>query len=589
MANSKSENEHFVKMKNAGDHKHNLEVLKGGGGELVVKKKVQKTSAVGDFVPCPNCLGYYYHRDLWRHKCPVPMEMKKRSMKREGRLLMHYQEAEENNAVQSIFEGMRLDKVSMVVKNDSLIKLFAQRECKLHFHDKDRHNHTRNKLRELGRLIVALREITGKNHPLSDYICPGEYQHIVDATKAVAGFKNSIVATPSIALKLGQSLARCAALMKAKAIEDGDSLTRQNCEDFIQIYQSKWNEDISSVALRSLSEAKRNNIKAIPLSDDIALLSNHLNSESSKTKEKLENAKDTFEIKANWERLEQITLTQIIMFNRRRQGEASKMTVEDYIKGKDQRHSNDVLRNLPKFEKGLCEQLCRIEIVGKRGRTVPVILTSTMKEAIDSLLKFRDKVGIHEKNSYMFPRTNCGSLEHIRGSDCLREAVTEIPLQQPDLIRSTALRKHIATMTQLHNMKDNELDVLAQYMGHDIRIHREHYRLPSATVQVAKVAKFLISMENGHVLTEEEKNDDTVCEEDATTQSEVNQPQESESEAAVSEDDEEWNPFNSGIGKYLFIIHQPPSHSQYTRSFFPIIGIINFLVLMRKLISHRLD
>ena len=121
-------------------------------------------------------------------------------------------------------------------------------------------------------------------------------------------------------------------------------------------------------------------------------------------------------------------------------------------------------------------------------------------------------MNIPEENRYLFARTSSDSLGHIRGSDCLRDITTEVPLEKPDLIRSTALRKHIATtMTQLHNLKDNELDVLAQYMGHNIRIHREHYRLPSATLQVAKVSQYLLSMENrtqNEDISETDESDD---------------------------------------------------------------------------------
>lgn len=60
--------------------------------------------------------------------------------------------------MESILQNMKFDKVSMAAKHDPLIMLFAKRECKLHFHDNDRRGHIRNKLRELGRLLVALRE-----------------------------------------------------------------------------------------------------------------------------------------------------------------------------------------------------------------------------------------------------------------------------------------------------------------------------------------------------------------------------------------------------------------------------------------------
>jgi hypothetical protein len=39
-------------------------------------------------------------------------------------------------------------------------------------------------------------------------------------------------------------------------------------------------------------------------------------------------------------------------------------------------------------------------------------------------------------------------------------------------------------MAQMLNLKENELDVLAGFLGHDIRIHREFYQLPEDTTQV---------------------------------------------------------------------------------------------------------
>lgn len=52
-------------------------------------------------------------------------------------------------------------------------------------------------------------------------------------------------------------------------------------------------------------------------------------------------------------------------------------------------------------------------------------------------------------------------------------------------------------LPQLMNVEENEFDILANFIGQDIRVHREFYRLPEATVQVAKVAKLLLTMENG--------------------------------------------------------------------------------------------
>lgn len=40
------------------------------------------------------------------------------------------------------------------------------------------------------------------------------------------------------------------------------------------------------------------------------------------------------------------------------------------------------------------------------------------------------------------------------------------------------LRKDVTMMTQIMNMKENELDILANFVGHDIRVHREFYSMP---------------------------------------------------------------------------------------------------------------
>ena len=52
-------------------------------------------------------------------------------------------------------------------------------------------------------------------------------------------------------------------------------------------------------------------------------------------------------------------------------------------------------------------------------------------------------------------------------------------------------------MSQVLNLKKTELNMLAAFLGHDVRVHREFYRLPEATMQVAKISKLLMTMEQG--------------------------------------------------------------------------------------------
>jgi hypothetical protein len=155
----------------------------------------------------------------------------------------------------------------------------------------------------------------------------------------------------------------------------------------------------------------------------------------------------------------------------------------------------DLHQYLSPFEIKLCSMLTRVEIVGKRGNVVPVLLTAAFKKAIDCIIDKRCESGVPDTNVYVFarPQTN----HHFRGSDALRKYANECGAKSPEMLRGTALRKHVATISQVLNLKDNELDLLAQFMGHNIRVHREFYRLPSDLLQTAKVAKILVAMESG--------------------------------------------------------------------------------------------
>jgi hypothetical protein len=67
-------------------------------------------------------------------------------------------------------------------------------------------------------------------------------------------------------------------------------------------------------------------------------------------------------------------------------------------------------------------------------------------------------------------------------------------LRNPTLLRSTKLRKQVATMAQLMSLDKLELQ---QLMGHSLDVHLEFYRLPVDVVQIAKVGRILEALEDG--------------------------------------------------------------------------------------------
>ncbi|KAK9526372.1 hypothetical protein VZT92_015076 [Zoarces viviparus] len=174
----------------------------------------------------------------------------------------------------------------------------------------------------------------------------------------------------------------------------------------------------------------------------------------------------------------------------------------------DTKLHEDVAMGLSKTEQRLCNYFSRIEIMGKRGRKVAVLLTPSMMDALSLLASKRTDCDVCATNVFLFAIPN--SMSHYRGQDCLRVYASECGAKHAEYLRSTQLRKHVATLSQVLNLKNNELDQVADFLGHDIRVHRDFYRLPVPTTQLAKISKLLLSMEKGNLSSMQGKSLDAI-------------------------------------------------------------------------------
>ncbi|XP_037634002.1 uncharacterized protein LOC119493061 [Sebastes umbrosus] len=200
---------------------------------------------------------------------------------------------------------------------------------------------------------------------------------------------------------------------------------------------------------------------------------------------------------------------------------------------------------LTPLENKMCDFFTRVEIRGKRGRGVPVLLKPSMVSAMELLAGTREVCGVSKENIYMFGRP--GALSAYKGGECIKKFARESGAKHPEVLTSTRLRKHIATMSQVLNLQENEADQFADFLGHDIRVHRQYYRLPQGTLQLAKMSKVLLAVEKGTLsqykgqtlddieIDPEEKVDSS---QDQDVSSDEDEPDESSTEA-TSEDDHE--------------------------------------------------
>ncbi|KAK7103358.1 hypothetical protein V1264_018274 [Littorina saxatilis] len=91
---------------------------------------------------------------------------------------------------------------------------------------------------------------------------------------------------------------------------------------------------------------------------------------------------------ADWHELCKVTLVQIVLFNRRRNGKAERIKVCHFTEGlkHGKQTQEDLLGGLSEFEKNLVTVLAKVEIPGKFGRRVPVLFTTKLREQVECLL-----------------------------------------------------------------------------------------------------------------------------------------------------------------------------------------------------------
>ncbi|KAL1262485.1 hypothetical protein QQF64_007750 [Cirrhinus molitorella] len=358
-------------------------------------------------------------------------------------------------------------------------------------HDRAQHPYIVQKMREVARFMIKVKELSKSVKTLEQLCVPQNFVLAITACKEVSSYNadSNLFKTPSLALKIGYSLKKACQISLGQSLMSGDTVTERNVKNFIKLIDSHWRTNISSKALNTLQQARWNKGNTITLTEDVMALQKHLRKQESK--EKLRKNANT----ADWKVLAETLLCQIILFNRRREGEASKLLLTVYEKRNVKPPNQDVVKSLTKLEQQLCSELTRLEIRGKRGKKVPVLLTKDMLTPNDVLNGSREKIGLTKDNPYVFAKVERST--HIRGSDCLRKYAAVCGAKDPKSLISTQLRKQVATLCQIMNLKDNELDQLAKFMGHDIRVHREYYRLSENTIQLAKVSKLLLSLEKG--------------------------------------------------------------------------------------------
>ena len=154
----------------------------------------------------------------------------------------------------------------------------------------------------------------------------------------------------------------------------------------------------------------------------------------------------------SWLELAKLTMCRLILFNKRRRAEVKDLTVEAFMKRPNWKDdtSKEIMMSLSETDKLLSQRMDMVISAGKslKNNDAYVLLPPDAKKAIEVLINTRKAVGIPPTNPYIFARRKANS--PLTGNTELREIAHSCPgVKCPDRIKSTFLRKYIATVTQV--------------------------------------------------------------------------------------------------------------------------------------------
>nr|CAI5817378.1 unnamed protein product [Callosobruchus analis] len=195
-----------------------------------------------------------------------------------------------------------------------------------------------------------------------------------------------------------------------------------------------------------------------------SLISNHFNSEISSLALKDSNEKQ-------WEKPKVFPLTKDLQ-------QFQKFVMDEANKAAESIKSNE-----------------RVVIGEKGSKPVAILFPKRIQYFIDVLLTIRSRC-VPSSNEYLFvnPKT---INRWISGYHTLKKLSSLSGVKNQSLFTSTRLRKQIATVLQVMNVNETEIEQFPNFMGHTKKTHEEYYRLLHDIFQIAKVSKILIAINKG--------------------------------------------------------------------------------------------
>ena len=477
------------RLRNLGNHLRNKRVLQAGEGTFIVSYIPRSVSSDSKnetcYLPCVYCLGYYAKATLWKHSSRCLLRKEENVINQQqarhayqGRMLLA-SELHSGSQVRKLISKMKDDWITCVIKGDSLINRLGALLCLMYKSDKTSRNEFRYYLRLTAMMLVELRKLVPGVTALEEFVDPAYFNHFVLAAHNLNKNNGHNVNLSETKLsKLKWLLQKMAIMVQNDNIQSFSSEKRRKAIAFENLVLKEWKTKfMPNVSISKSAPA----VTLVSICHDVKILSDYLTERIRWHSKYLQEDRGD---SAHYNFLQSALLAFIILFNMKRGGVVSNMTVREF---KNQHASSLWNRHcLSKLEQEVAKQLRHVEVSGRRSHVFPIFITAIMSQALELLIDCRKSVGIPNDNQNVFINSNGIQL---LGYTSLKDASEECGAKRPDVIWAPELRRDVMTMAQIFNFEKKELDVLAEYLAIDVGHRNRYYRLPHEPLQVAKVSK----------------------------------------------------------------------------------------------------
>lgn len=479
------------------ERKKLVTVLRKKGNYTYNEQLASKPKKVGandevDYLPCPECLGFFQRKVLWKHqkRCHNDTCTFRAQTKAQNFQLKHLDV--DKRLLEEVFPSMRANKISLIAKRDRLIRAFAADYISTHKH-MQYVNVTSRKMRELARVLIEIQKMDPTILSFTDALKPQNYKLFVEATKIISGYdeQTDTFVKPTLALNICTSYKQCCQI----AIEEAENSGKGQSAEVVafkalnKLFWTNWKFDITQKVTLTLTERRMLDTEPamtwVPLAKTAKLFNDYLIQKSQFIGPQLKFSEEP-QIELYTEFTE-IILCRVLMWNRRRASEIQNIKLTTYDKVNSGRFYELYKAN------SLTEQImmkkCKcVMAMGAKGQVLPVYFSPEIVKDINILRSLRERY-FKEENPYLFgmPNTNI----HIKGLRILEKQGKIYDPKKYKPLSSMRYRKHVAVLTQLFNMTWVDIHELLTLMEMSL----EH-NMPVDVNQVAKLCKLLLAKDD---------------------------------------------------------------------------------------------